>query len=166
MRNIGLLFTFILLALTTKAQDHDWAFGFYGDVQLESPTYNGAFGIQGKYDFGTYSAAQAQVYGRNGYVAAGLDYLFSLLDKDQTNFNVFLGVGVSQDFYRYNEIEGIAVIPEERENHTVANGQIGLSYYFPEISVSLYAGYKAKYHFDWDEFDPNFVMFGLRYHLW
>ncbi|WDF67960.1 hypothetical protein PQ465_16865 [Sphingobacterium oryzagri] len=166
MRKIGLLLTCLVMVLTTKAQDHDWAFGFYGDVQLKAPNYNGAFGIQGKYDFTAHSAAQAQVYGRHGYVAAGLDYLFSLLDKEQSNFNIFLGAGYSQDFYKYNEFSGEIVIPERRENHSIANGQLGVSYYFPEVNVSVYAGYKAKYNFDWDEFNPNFVMFGLRYHLW
>lgn len=166
MKNIGLLFSLVLLTFMAKGQEHDWAFGFYGDVQLESPTYNGSFGIQGKYDFGRFSAVQAQVYGRNGYVSAGADYLFSFLDKDKSNFNIFLGAGLSQDFYKYNEIGGEMVTPAERENYTVANGQLGVSYYFPEVNLSVYGGYKAKYHFDWEEFDPNFVMIGIRYHLW
>lgn len=168
MRNISLLFIAMLTlsSLVTKAQDHSWAFGFYGDVQLESPSYNGAFGIQGKYDFGTYSAVQGQVYGRNGFVAAGADYLFSFLDKEKSNFNVFLGAGLSQDFYRFNEIDGEVVTPEARRNFTVSNAQLGVSYYFPDANISVYGGYKAKYHFDWEEFEPNFVMFGLRYHLW
>ncbi|TDS16084.1 hypothetical protein [Sphingobacterium paludis] len=167
MKNISLLFTLILLAMTASAQeDHEWAFGFYGDVQLKAPTYNGAFGIQGKYDFGTFSSVQAQVYGRNGYVAAGADYLFSFLDREQSNFNVFVGAGLSQDFYRFNEDDVEVVTPEARRSFTVANSQLGVSYYFPEANVSVYGGYKVKYHFDWEQFDPNFIMFGLRYHLW
>ncbi|WP_437921860.1 hypothetical protein [Sphingobacterium sp. LRF_L2] len=167
MKNISLLFISILFTLVAKSQEqHAWAFGFYGDVQLESPTYNGAFGIQGKYDFGRFSSAQAQVFGRNGYVSVGADYLFSFLDREKTNFNVFLGGGIGQDFYRYNEIAGEKIVPEQKENHTVANGQVGLSYYFPSVNLSLYAGYKVKYNLDWEEVDPNYVMFGIRYHLW
>ncbi|MFD1768368.1 hypothetical protein [Sphingobacterium suaedae] len=167
MKNAYILLIILCVSgLGLQAQDHTWAFGFYGDVQMESPNYNGAFGIQGKYDVANRSALQAQVYGRNGYVAVGADYLFSFLDKTKHNFNVFLGAGVSQDFYRYNEIAGEQIIPEERDNHTVANGQLGVSYYFPAVNLSLYTGYKAKYHFDWDEVDANFLMFGIRYHLW
>lgn len=165
---------FVLLFLSTiafggKAQDYAWAFGFYGDVQLESPDYKGAFGIQGKYDFASYSAVQAQVYGRNGYVAVGADYLLSFLDRTQSNFNVFLGGGLSQDFYRYNGLmneQEQQALPEKRENFTIANGQVGISYYVPEVNLSLYTGYKLKYNFEWEEIEPNYLMFGIRYHLW
>jgi|SRR5690606_10024951 len=161
------LFFMLALVLQGKAQDHDWAFGFYGDVQMKSP-YPGAFGIQGKYDFLTRSAVQAQVYGKSGYVAVGADYLVSFLDKTKSNFNVFLGGGISQDFYRYNELwSGDAEsIPTERENFTILNGQAGISYYFPAVNVSVYTGYKLKYNIDWEETAPDYIMFGVRYHLW
>lgn len=164
------------VAMISRAQDHKWAFGFYGDVQLESPGYAGSFGVQGKYDVTNRSALQATVNGRNGYVAVGADYLLSLLDKKKSNFNVFLGAGISQDFYRYNELlvdpelpysgEKPTVFPEEKQNYTVANGQVGVSYYFPAIQLSVYTGYKVKYNFKFEETDPNFLMFGVRYHLW
>lgn len=167
MKKIVLLLMLAATVTIVKSQDHAWAFGFYGDVKLESPAYNGTFGIQGKYDFATRSAVQAQVYGRNGLVAVGADYLFSILDKTKSNFNVFLGAGLSQDFYRYDSVlENTVVIPEERENYTVANAQAGVSYYFPTVNLSVYAGYKAKYHFEWEDVDPNFLMLGVRYHLW
>lgn len=168
MKRIILILFFAVTLCQGKAQDHVWAFGFYGDVQLESPDYKGTFGIQGKYDFAPYSAVQAQVYGRNGYVAFGADYLLSLLDKTRSNFNVFVGAGLSQDFYRYNELmtEQEDVSPEKRENFTIANGQFGVSYYVPEVNLSLYTGYKLKYNFEWEEIEPNYLMFGIRYHLW
>lgn len=168
MKKIFVSLFFVLALFQVKAQDHTWAFGFYGDVQLESPDYKGAFGIQGRYDFTQISAVQAQVYGRSGYVAVGADYLVSLLDKTRSNFNVFLGAGLSQDFYRYNELmtEQQQVSPESRENFTVANGQIGISYYVPEVGLSLYTGYKLKYNFEWEDVEPNYLMFGIRYHLW
>lgn len=168
MKNIFLLLILSIVVLQGKAQDQAWAFGFYGDVQLESPGYQGAFGIQGKYDFAKHSAVQAQVYGRNGYVAAGADYLLSVLDRTKSNFNVFLGGGISQDFYRYNELrtDQRQVLPESRENFTIVNGQVGVSYYFPQVNLSLYTGYKLKYNFEWEEIDPNYLMLGVRYHLW
>lgn len=168
MKNSILLLFLSIVALQGKAQDNAWAFGFYGDVQLESSGSPFAFGVQGKYDFARYSGVQAQVYGRSGYVAAGADYLFSFLDRTKSNFNVFLGGGISQDFYRYNELmsDQHEVLPEKRENHTVANGQAGVSYFFPSVNLSLYTGYKLKYNFDWEETDANFLMFGMRYHLW
>lgn len=168
MKKAFLMLFFAVTFYQGKAQDHVWAFGFYGDVQLESPDYKGAFGIQGKYDFALHSAVQAQVYGRSGYVALGADYLVSLLDKTKNNVNVFFGMGLSQDFYRYNELvtEQEQVLPERRENFTVANGQVGVSYYVPEVNLSLYAGYKLKYNFDWEEIEPNYLMLGVRYHLW
>lgn len=166
MKNIFLLLFLSIVVLQGKAQDHAWAFGFYGDVQLESPGYQGVFGIQGKYDFAKHSAVQAQVYGRNGYVAVGGDYILSLLDRTKSNFNVFLGGGISQDFYRYQELSEEQAWPEKRENFTMANGQVGASYYFPAVNLSLYTGYKLKFHFEWEEIQPNFLMFGVRYHLW
>ena len=168
MKKVYLLLLLSVILSHGKAQDHAWAFGFYGDVQLESPDYQGAYGIQGKYDFAKHSAVQAQVYGRNGYVAVGADYLLSLLDKTRSNFNVFIGGGVSQDFYRYNELmtDQEQVWPEQRDNFTVLSGQVGASYYFPAVNLSLYTGYKLKYNMEWEEVQPNYLMFGLRYHLW
>jgi len=163
-----LLLVFVGCVSIGKAQEHKWAFGFYGDVQLEESTHVGSFGVQGKYDLASRSALQAQVHGRSGYVAAGADYLFSILDKRKSNFNVFLGGGISQDFYRNNEIssDGSAVVAERKENFTLLNAQAGLSYYFPAVHLSLYSGYKLKYHFEWEEVDLNYLMLGVRYHLW
>lgn len=168
MKKIFVLLFLSAIVFGGKAQDQAWAFGFYGDVQLKSPDYKGAFGIQGKYDFAPYSAVQAQVHGRSGYVAVGADYLLSFLDRTKSNFNIFLGGGLSQDFYRYNELmtEQEQVLPERRENFTIVNGQVGVSYYIPEVNLSLYTGYKLKYNFEWEEIEPNYLMFGVRYHLW
>lgn len=166
-RIIPFVFFLLLSSLASRGQENKWAFGFYGDVQLEAGNV-GAFGVQGKYDLDNRSGLQAQVYGRNGYFAAGADYLFSFLNKSKTNWNVFLGLGLSQDFYRYNEIptEANAAVPTGRENFTLANGQGGVSYYFPTVDLSVYAGYKVKYHFKWEEIDANFLMLGVRYHIW
>ncbi|MCY4779824.1 hypothetical protein ORI89_09185 [Sphingobacterium sp. UT-1RO-CII-1] len=163
---IPVFFALFLIALMGKAQENKWAFGFYGDVQLDSKTL-GTFGVQSKYDVDNRSAVQAQVYGRNGYFAVGADYLFSFLNKTKTNWNIFLGAGASQDFYRYNEIPSdVTAIPDKRDNFTVANGQAGVSYYFPSVDLSVYTGYKVKYNFKWEEVDANFLMLGLRYHIW
>ena len=167
MKQIWSIMLLLVASLSLQAQDHQWAFGFYGDVKLGGADHPGSFGIQGKYDLDRHSAVQAQVYGRNSYVAVGADYLFGLLDKTQHNFNIFVGGGLSQDFYRYNELlAGQEAIPEKRQNFTLANAQLGLSYYFPAAQLSLYTGYKVKYHFSWEEVQPNYLMFGLRYHIW
>lgn len=158
----------LCLFMVAHGQDHKWAFGFYGDIQMEAPGYVGSFGVQGKYDLDKRSALQAMVNGRSGYVAVGADYLFSVLDKRKSNFDLFLGVGISQDFYRYNEIwTGTEPsLPELRENFTLVNGQIGISYYIPSVNLSVYTGYKAKFQFEAEQFDPNYLMLGVRYHLW
>lgn len=168
MKKAAIALAFFLIAFHLKAQEHTWAFGFYGDVQVKSPDYSRVFGIQGKYDFTKYSAIQAQVYGRSGYVAVGADYLLSLFNKTSRNFNVFLGGGVSQDFYRYNElmVNQENVTPEKRENFTVLNAQAGVSYYFPDVNLSLYGGYKLKVDIKREEVEPNYLMLGVRYHLW
>ncbi|MGO1243340.1 MAG: hypothetical protein ACTJHT_09800 [Sphingobacterium sp.] len=168
MKNILIIFVLIALVHTSYGQQNSFALGFYGEVQLEDPSYNGAFGIQGKYDFTNHSGVQAQVYGRNGYVAVGADYILSILDRSKTNFQVFIGGGVSQDFYRYNDADDNdnITIPESKDNFTVLNGQAGFGYFFPDVNLSVYTGYKLKYNTNWDEVDPNYVMLGVRYHLW
>ena len=168
MRYLLLVICSLLGLSSVQAQEHNWAFGFYGDVQLEDPSYNGSFGVQGKYDIGNYQALQAQVHGRGDFVAVGADYLFNLLNKEKSNFNVFLGGGFSQEFYTYDMtvIEGETQPVRTKDNFSVANGQAGLSYYFAPVQLSLYAGYKLKYQFKNEVTEPNYVMFGLRYHIW
>jgi len=147
------------------AQEHKWAFGFYADVQFEKDVTPASFGVQGKYDIGRHSAFQAQVHGRSTFVSVGGDYLFAILDQKQNNFNVFLGAGVAQDFFNHGTFkDGDRV--KDRASYFMGNGQIGLSYSFQPIPLSVYAGYKLKYNFDQDKVNPNFMMFGLRYHLW
>jgi len=168
MKNLFILFLLLFIFSSSNAQDHSFAVGFYGDMQVKSPQYNGAFGLQGKYDFARHSGVQAQVYGRNGYVAVGGDYILSILDRKKTNFQVFLGVGLSQDFYKYNpadENESVT-FPESKDSYTIANGQAAFGYYFPLVNLSVYTGYKLKYNTNWEEFDPNYIMLGVRYHLW
>ena len=77
MKNILILFVLITIARASYGQETSFALGFYGDLQVEEPSYNGAFGIQAKYDFTRNSGLQGQVYGRNGFVAVGADYILS-----------------------------------------------------------------------------------------
>ena len=153
---------------SAKAQDHKWAFGFYGDVQLEDAAYDASFGVQGRYDLDVRQSLQAQVHGRGDYIALGADYLVQIFNKEKSKFNIFLGPGISQDFYTYEftkdgEVEGPI---RRKENFTKAVGQAGLSYYFPEVDLSIYAGYKMKYQFKNEKTEPNYLMFGVRYHIW
>lgn len=168
MKNILALLILTIVVHMSYGQDNSFALGFYGDVQAKTPSYNGAFGIQAKYDFAKHSGVQGQVYGRNGYVAVGVDYILSILDRSKTNFRLFLGAGLSQDFYKYNEADdnGTIAVPESKDNFTVVNGQTGLGYFFPSVNLSVYTGYKLKYNTNWEELDPNYIMLGVRYHLW
>lgn len=159
-------FTMVLmtaLATLSFGQEHKWAFGFYGDMSVKS-TKNNSFGVQAKYDLDNRSSIQAQVHGRSSFVSVGADYLFSFLDKKKTDFNVFLGAGAAEDFvsYQTEEITSVKV----RDEQFVLNGQIGASYYFRPVNLSLYTGYKVKYAVQSEVFEPNYLMLGVRYHLW
>lgn len=153
----------VLLALSF-AQEHNWAFGFYGDMNVKSGKES-SFGVQGKYDLDNRSSVQAQVHGRSNFVSVGADYLFSFLDKRKSNFNVFLGAGAAEDFVRYQEVDVKEYIFVKDERF-VLNGQLGLSYYFKPVQLSVYTGYKVKYLVEDKAFRPNYLTLGLRYHLW
>jgi hypothetical protein len=101
-------------------------------------------------------------------LAVGADYLVNIFDKEKSNFNIFLGAGLGQEFFTYDySVEGPDDQPIRRkENFTKANGQVGLSYYFPTVDLSLYTAYKLKYQFKDGITEPNYVMLGLRYHIW
>lgn len=165
-----LLFLFVLVfGSAVHAQDHKWALGFYGDMQLESPSYFGSFGIQGKYDFSLHHGVQMLVNGRKDYAAVGVDYIFNFMDKTESNFNIFAGAGFSQDFYRREVISSDGDedgYRPEYERFSVLNAQVGVSYYVPDVALSVYAGYKLKADIDFDNVQPNYLMIGLRYHLW
>lgn len=157
------VFSCLMLISTIHAQEHKWAFGLYGDAQVKSEGEKATLGLQGKYDLTNRSALQAQVHGRTDFVSVGADYLFSFLDKKKSNFNVFLGTGASGEFYGYTSDY---VGKKSADNAFVLNGQVGVSYYFEPVKLSLFSGYKMKYNTTTEKTEPNFVVFGLRYHLW
>ncbi|MCI0921235.1 hypothetical protein [Sphingobacterium rhinopitheci] len=154
----------VLFAISSHAQEYKWGFGFYGDIQASSNAKH-TFGMQGKYDLDNHSALQAQVFGRTNYVGIGADYLYSFMNKKKSDFNVFLGVGVEENFYWDTEDDGI-LRPEPQASYFNGAGQVGLSYYFRPVRLSLYGAYKVKYDFNNDEVAPNFISLGVRYHLW
>lgn len=165
MKNVILIFLLLTgLSGASVAQEHNWAFGFYGDVNVKNTREN-SFGVQAKYDLDSRSSLQAQVHGRSSFVSVGADYLFSFLDKRKSNFNVFLGAGAAEEFVRFQKPDGEDYVTEKNEDFNV-NGQVGLSYYFAPVKLSLYAGYKVKYAVEADTFSPNFITLGVRYHLW
>lgn len=156
-----------MLVVSSHAQDHQWAFGFYGDVLLESPDYSGSFGIQAKCDLTQRQSLQAQVHGRTGFVSVGADYLVSVLNKTNSNWNVFLGAGVAEEFYSAEGNDEYGVGPVKvRDRQFVGNAQVGFSYYIPSVKLSVYSAYKLKYGFEADAIDPNYLALGVRYHLW
>ncbi|TDQ76418.1 hypothetical protein [Sphingobacterium yanglingense] len=165
MRRVLVVILFITgMSTLSFGQDHSWAFGFYGDMSVKSAKES-SFGIQGKYDLNSRNAVQAQVHGRGNFVSVGADYLFSFLDKRKSNFNVFLGTGVAEDFVRYQEV-GVKEYAFVKDERFVLNGQIGLSYYFKPVQLSVYTGYKVKYLVEDENFQPNYLTLGVRYHLW
>lgn len=154
----------VLFVLTTSAQEYNWGFGFMGDFQAAKSS-NHSFGMQAKYDFDKHSAVQAQVFGRKNYVGIGADYLYSFLDKKKSDFNVFLGAGVEENFYWSTEDDGI-LRPETEDNYFSGTGQVGVSYYFRPVQLSVFGAYKVKYNFRDKDTQPNFISIGVRYHLW
>ncbi|MBL1408002.1 outer membrane beta-barrel protein [Sphingobacterium faecale] len=161
------ILTFITIVVFTSVafgQEHNWAFGFYGDVNVKAAREN-SFGVQAKYDLNNRSALQAQVHGRSSFVSVGADYLFSFLNKRNSDFNVFLGVGVAEEFVRFQKEEEIDY-ELVKDDLFVLNGQLGVSYYFSPVKLSVYGGYKVKYITTDEKFKPNYVTLGVRYHLW
>ncbi|MGO1520440.1 MAG: hypothetical protein ACTHZ1_07090 [Sphingobacterium sp.] len=158
----------LVLPYFSTAQDHNWAFGFFGDLSLEESAYDASFGLQGMYSFTNFQSVQAQFHGRGDLLAVGADYLVNLLNRQESNFNVFLGAGLAQEFFTYDYAfpSGEGNSTRIKENFTKINGQAGLSYYFPEVDLSLYTGYKVKYQFEESKTEPHFLVFGIRYHLW
>ncbi len=154
----------VVLSSVSFGQTHNWAFGFYGDMNVKKTKQN-TFGVQAKYDLDNRSSLQAQVHGRNTLVAIGADYLFSLLDKKKSDFNIFLGAGASEEFIRDQEGED-ADYAMVKNDSFVLNGQVGASYYFSPVKLSVYAGYKAKYITADEKFRPDYLMLGVCYHLW
>lgn len=152
------------LSTLSFGQDHSWAFGFYGDMSVKSAKES-SFGVQGKYDLNSRNSVQGQVHGRSNFVSVGADYLFSFLDKRKSNFNVFLGAGVAEDFVRYQD-PGVQEYVFVKDERFVLNGQLGLSYYFKPVQLSVYTGYKVKYLVEDETFLPNYLTLGVRYHLW
>lgn len=169
IKKLTLFLLGLIVAGAVTAQEQNWAFGFYGDMQAASPSFGGTFGIHGKYDFAPHHGVQVLVNGRKDYVAVGADYIVNFLDRTENNFNVFAGAGVSQDFYRREviSVDGEEeILRQEYERFSVLNAQLGVSYYVPDVALSLFAGYKLKYDVDANNVQPNFLMIGLRYHIW
>lgn len=166
MKRKLLLCICLLVTLGTYAQEnnYNWAFGFYGDIQAKSAGQH-SFGMQAKYELDGHNAIQAQVFGRKNFVGIGADYLFSVLNRNKRDFNVFIGPGVEQNFYWSTEDDGI-LRPEPKSSYFNVAGQIGVSYYFRPVQLSLYTAYKVKYDFNEDVLSPNYISLGIRYHLW
>lgn len=166
MKKVGILSILVLLSLFSRAQEnnYNWAFGFYGDVQAKTNGQH-SFGMQAKYNVDKHSAFQAQVFGRKNFVGIGADYLFLIKDRTKSDFNIFVGPGIEQNFYWSTEDDGI-LRPEPKSSYFNVAGQAGASYYFRPVQLSIYAAYKVKYDFSNEEVSPNFISLGVRYHLW
>ena len=168
MRYILAVIIGVLFMQTSKAQENQWALGFLTDIQFKASSAYASYGLQGRYDFDAHQSLQAQVYGRGEFIGAGADYIIQFLNKEKSNFNVFLGLGLSQEFFTYDlATEEPNTNPTKvRENFSKAIGQVGLSQYFPTVGLSIYGGFKTKYQFKGDVLDANYLTLGLRYHLW
>lgn len=162
----------IFLAITVffgvKAQEHDWSFGLYSDIKMQTEGHGTTFGLLGKYDFSKRSGIQVQVHGRTDFVSVGADYLVTILDKTKSNFNVYLGGGFSQDFYGETTTLSDLNVALSAVDYSVVNGQAGVSYYFEPVKLSVFSGYKLKHilNSDLDNRNTHYLTIGLRYHLW
>ena len=169
MKKILWIICGFIFPLVGNAQEHNWAFGLFGGLNVDDASYDASFGVQGKYDFSNRQSLQAQIYGRGDLLAVGADYLVHILDKEKSNFNVFLGAGLGQEFFTYDySVDGSDDQQpiQRKENFTKANGQVGISYYFPAVDLSLYTAYVLKYQFKDGITEPNHLRLGLRYHIW
>ncbi|MFD2600213.1 hypothetical protein ACFSQ3_14745 [Sphingobacterium corticis] len=170
MKKIVLLVLVVLGLNQSYAQEHDWGFGFYGDMNLQAPEFGergrGTFGIQGKYDFALHHGVQALVHGQKDFVAVGADYIFNFLDRTANNWNVFAGAGASSEWDRILSYDANDARIEDFHQRTTLNAQAGISYYVPDVALSVYVGYKAKTEVNFKDDRPHFVMAGLRYHIW
>src|SRR5690606_33167198 len=101
MKRLLWIFCAFIFPISLHAQEHDWAFGIYSDLKLDDAAYDASFGVQGKYDFNNRSAVQAQIHGRGDLLAVGADYVVSIFNKEKSNFNIFLGAGLGQEFFTY-----------------------------------------------------------------
>ena len=165
MKKLLLIAAGLIFAFSSVAQEYKWAFGFYGDIQAESPSYEKSFGMLGKYVLDNHSSVQAQVFGRTNHVGIGADYLYSFLNRAKNNFNIFLGAGIEQNFYWSTEEDGI-LRPESKSNDFEAAAQVGADYYFRPVRLSVFTAYKVKYNIKAEDTKPNYISLGIRYHLW
>lgn len=164
MNRIGILVFLLSIVFTSSAQDYKFGFGFLDEFRLSGGTAN-SFGLQAMYNLDKHSSVQAQVFGRKNYVGIGADYLFSVLDKKKKNYNVFLGLGIEENIFWSTEDDAI-LQTESKSNYFNGNGQIGVSYYFKPVQLSVYSSYKVKYEFKNEDLRANFITIGVRYHLW
>ncbi|MFZ4261675.1 outer membrane beta-barrel protein [Sphingobacterium sp. HJSM2_6] len=168
MRYILAVIIGMLTIQSSNAQEKQWALGFLTDIQFKDSSPYASYGLQGRYDLDNHQSMQAQVYGRGEFIGVGADYLIQFLNKEKSNFNVFLGLGLSQEFFTYESaVEDEQTSPMKiKENFTKAIGQIGVSQYFPTVGLSIYGGFKTKYQFKNEHMDANYLTLGLRYHIW
>ncbi|MEN5197498.1 hypothetical protein [Sphingobacterium faecium] len=133
-------------------QDRKNAIGLTSDFQLESPSYNLYYGVQGKHDFDNRHAAQVQAGFSNADIGfVGVDYLYNVFLLKENSF-IYVGGGTAFEY-----------LTKGKGNELSFNAQFGFQ--FKVGNIEPYIGYKSKFYFEAESFDPNYITFGVRYRL-
>lgn len=163
------VFVLSLFTFTVKAQTSKYSVGVFGDIMLEAPTYSTFYGVNGKYDLNNHSGVQAFVgYSNVHMTTVGVDFIYNLKNKTQSNFNIYGGIGVSGDFYKQKvevEFQDTRVNGYAKKSYLALNPTFGVSYYFSPVNSTVFAGYKVKYYPFEDAVDINYLSLGIRYQL-
>ncbi|MCS3557501.1 MULTISPECIES: hypothetical protein [unclassified Sphingobacterium] len=133
-------------------QERKNSIGLTSDFQLESPSYNLYYGLQGKHDFNKRHAVQLQFGFSDANIGfVGADYLYNLFLLKE-NPLIYVGGGTAYEY-----------MTKGKGNELSFNAQVGFQFKIGKIQP--YIGYKSKFYFEAESFDPNFLTLGVRYRL-
>ncbi|MFD2969276.1 hypothetical protein [Sphingobacterium bambusae] len=146
------LFFLFFFCWSVKAQERKISLGVVSDFQLESPSYDLYYGVQGKYDLTNRQALQLQAGFSNANIGfVGADYIYNLF-LFKRNPLIYVGAGTAYEY-----------LTNGAGNEIAFNGQAGVQ--FTVRRFEPYIGFKSKFYFQAEAFDPGYINFGLRFRL-
>lgn len=147
-----LLFCFLFTAILANGQKRKLSLGVVTEFQLESPTYDFYYGIQGKYDFTDRQGVQLQTGLSDASIGfVGADYIYNLFPF-KGNPLIYIGGGAAYEY-----------LTEGRGNEIVFSGQAGAQ--FSLGNFEPYIGFKSKFYFEAEAIDPSYINLGVRFRL-
>ncbi len=146
------LFFLFFFSCSVKAQERNIAVGIVSDFQLESPSYVLYYGVQGKYELTDRQALQLQAGFSNAHIGfVGADYIYHLF-RFNRNPSIYVGAGTAYEYLTNGAGDEIAF-----------NGQAGVQ--FTVKRFEPYIGFKSKFYFQAEAFDPSYINIGVRFRL-